>query len=173
MFVHNTCVVTCQLIILVPIHGTTKAKINTTNWDRNMLRLKLVLVIYVIWENKGELLFDFRYSVHHWQWNTDFIQFCVQILEMSQIIFSNYDIGTTNDVNIVVLWRKVSELRFIHTKRKQMRMRIFLWSLMSLSVNSYIENNATHLFVMSLLHSFSLGENGPLGFTWSLLLHLN
>ena len=34
-------------------------------------------------------------------------------------------------------------------------------SLMSLSVNSYIENNATHLLAMSLSRSHSLGVNEP------------
>ena len=45
---------------------------------------------------------------------------------------------------------------FVHTKRKQTRMRFFY--LMSLSVNSYMENNATHLL---LSHSHLLGPKDP------------
>ena len=40
-----------------------------------------------------------------------------------------------------------------------------LWSLTSLNVKSWIENNGTHLLVMLLSCSLSLGVNEPLGNT--------
>ena len=50
----------------------------------------------------------------------------------------------------------------IYTERT--RMRIFLCSLTSLSVNSYIENSGNHLLATSLSRSLLLGVNEPLTF---------
>ena len=54
---------------------------------------------------------------------------------------------------------KVFALCFIHTNRKQMQKRLFLM----FGVNSCIENNATHLFAMSLSRLLSLDVNEPSG----------
>ena len=51
-------------------------------------------------------------------------------------------------------------------------MWFFLWSLLSLSVNSYIENNATHLLAMSLSRRFHLVTSASFFFVMETLVPL-